>query len=98
MNLTTVSAGSRTVEALVSEINEEADPAGHCYRTRPCLGASADANHDEAPVDPLDHRQVSRTHRSVPAFSQYTDPAHDAPRRASGARHPELVSVLIHTV
>ena len=98
MNLTAVGAGARTVEAFVSEINEEADPAGPVCPSRPRLRASADAIHDEAPVNQLDHRQVSGAHCSVPAVSQYTDPAHDAPRRASGARHPELVSALIHTV
>ena len=43
MNLSTVGAGARTVGAFVLAINEEADPAGHCYYSRPCLRASADA-------------------------------------------------------
>jgi hypothetical protein len=98
MNLSAVGAGSRTVEAFVSEIKEDADPACHCYPSRPRQRASADTNIDEAPVNLLDHRHVNRTHSSVAAVSQYTYPAHDAPRRASGARHPEPVSVLIHTV
>ncbi len=98
MNLSTVGAGSRTVEAFVSEINEEADPASHCYPSRPRQRASADTMSEEASVTLLGHCHVNRTHSSVAAVSQYTDPAHDAPRRASGARHPELVSVLIHTV
>ncbi len=46
----------------------------------------------------LGHRHVNRTHSSVSAVSQYTYPAHDAPLRANGARHPEEVSVLIRTV
>jgi hypothetical protein len=98
MNLSTVGAGARTVGAFVSEINEETDPAGHCYPSRPCQRASADAITEEAPVNLLGHRHVNRAHSSVSAVSQYTYPAHDAPRRASGARHPEQVSVLIHTV
>lgn len=98
MNLSTVGAGARTVGAFVSEINEETDPASHCYTSRPCQRASADANNEEASVNLLGHRHVSRTHSSVPAVSQYTDPAHVAPLRASGARHPEPVSVLIHNV
>jgi hypothetical protein len=98
MNLSAVGAGSRTVEAFVSEINEETDPAGHCYPSRPRQRASADANIEEASVNLLGHRHVNRPHSSVAVVSQYTDPAHDVPRRASGARHPELVSVHIHTV
>jgi len=43
MNLSAVGAGSRTVEAFVSVINEEADPAGHCYNSHPRQRASADA-------------------------------------------------------
>jgi len=46
MNLSTVGAGARTVGAFVSEINEETDPASHCYPSRPCLRASADAIHE----------------------------------------------------
>jgi hypothetical protein len=98
MNLSTVGAGPRTVEAFASEIKEEADPASHCYNSHPCHRASADANHEEAPVTLLDHRHVNRPHSSVSVVSQYTYPAHDAPRWASGARHPEPVSAFIHTV
>ncbi len=98
MNLSTVGAGPRTVEAFVSEINEETDPASHCYPSRPRQRASADTITEEASVNLLGHRHVNHTHSSVPVVSQYTYPAHDAPRRASGARHPEPVSVLIHTV
>ena len=43
MNLSTVGAGARTVGAFVLAINEEADPAGHCYHSRPRQRASADA-------------------------------------------------------
>jgi len=99
MNLSTVGAGMRTVEAFASEIKEEADPASHCYPPRPCQRVPAVAVvSEEAPVNHFGHRHVSPTRSSVPAVSQYTYPAHDAPRRASGARHPEPVSVLIHTV
>ena len=98
MNLSAVGAGSRTVEAFASEINEEADPACHCYPSRPRYRASADTITEKAPVNLLDHRHVNRTHSSVAVVFQYTAPAHDAPRRASGARHPEPVSVLIHNV
>jgi hypothetical protein len=98
MNLSTVGAGSRTVGAFVSEIKEDADPASHCYPSHPRQRASAEAIIEEAPVNLLGHRHVNRTHSSVAAVSQYTYPAHDAPLRASGARHPEPVSVLIHNV
>jgi hypothetical protein len=46
MNLSAVGASARTVEAFASEINEETDPAGHCYPSRPCLRAPADAIHE----------------------------------------------------
>ena len=98
MNLSAGGASSRTVEAFASEINEEADPACHCYPSRPRQRASADEIIEEAPVNLLGHRHVSRTHSSVSVVSQYTSTAHDAHRRALGARHPETVSVLIHTV
>ena len=98
MNLSAGGASSRTVGAFASEINEEADPACHCYPSRPRQRASAEAINEEAPVGLWGHRHVSRTHSSVAVVFQYTAPAHDAPRRASGARHPIPVSVLIHTV
>ncbi len=98
MNLSAGGARLRTVEAFASDINEEADPACHCYPSRPRQRASADKTLEKAPVDLLGHRHVNRTHSSVAVVFQYTAPAHDAQRRANGARHPEPVSVHIHTV
>lgn len=97
MNLSTVCADARTVEAFVSEINEETDPAGPC-KSRvlpPSLGGRESIGGFGA------HRWApsSQSHAKLRApVVQYTDPAHDAPLRASGARHPEKVSVLIHIV
>ena len=97
MNLSAGGA-ARTAGAFVSQIDEEADPACHSYPRvrvneprRPRVIKKASVNHDG-------HRKVNRTHSSVPVVAQYTNTAHDAPRRASGARHPKPVSVLIHTV
>ena len=99
MNLSTGGASSPTVEAFASEINEEADPACHCYPARPRQRASADTIIEKAPVGLLGHRHVNRTHSSVAVVLQYTAPAHDAQRWANRARrHPVPVSVLIHTV
>jgi hypothetical protein len=99
MNLSTVGAGARTVGAFVSEINEETGPAWPLlpFASVPTSLGGRDSR-ERAPVNLLGHRHVSRTHSSVATVSQYTAPAHDAPRWASGARHPEPVSVLIHTV
>ena len=97
MNLSTVGAVSRTVGAFVSRIDEEADPFGHCYVSRPCHRASADAKAEEAPVFNAGHRQVSRAH-SCSRLSLSTPEGARRPRWASGARHPGMVSVLIHIV
>ena len=96
MNLSTGGAGSRTVEAFVSHIDEEADPAGQWFRARATSLGGRD--HEKASVTQLGHRQVSRTHSSVPVVAQYTHTAQDAPLRANFARHPEPASVLIHIV
>ena len=97
MNLSTVGAGARTVEAFVSEINEETDPAGPCKPRvlPPSLGGRERSGGFGVHSWTSPSRADAKLRATV---VQYTDPAHDAPLRASGARHPEKVSVLIHIV
>jgi hypothetical protein len=97
MNL---SAGGamRTAGAYLSQIDDEADPACHSYPRDRVNEPRRIANLEKAPVNHDGHRQVNGTHSSVPVVAQYTSTAHDAPGRASGARHPKPVSVLIHIV
>ncbi|MGV8907803.1 MAG: hypothetical protein ACOH1Y_02380 [Propionicimonas sp.] len=96
MNLSTVGADTRTVESF-ARIDNEAGPACHSYVRTRCEPRRM-RSPKEAPVNQLDHRQVSHTHSSVPVVAQYTYSALDAPPRASGSRHPKPVSVLIHIV
>ena len=98
MNLSAGGASALTVEAFVSQIDEEADPASHCYARVRATEPRRTRMNEKASVNHVGHRQVNRTHSSVPVVAQYTNTAHDAPRRASRARHPEPVSVSIHTV
>lgn len=95
MNLSAVVASTRT-DGVLSQIHEEADPACHSYvRVRVNEPRRMHLT-EEAPVNQNGHRQVNRTHSSVPVVAQYTNTALDAPPRASGSRHPKPVSVLIH--
>ncbi len=97
MNLSTVGAGTRTVEAFASEINEETDPAGPCKPRvlPPGLGGRERSGGSGVHSWTLPSRADAKLRAPV---AQHTYPAHDAPLRASGARHPEKVSVLIHIV
>ena len=97
MNLTAGAADAGTVGAFGSGISAEADPAGHCHTSRPYLRASADVTTAEAPTTRVGRRQDNPAHQR-PAVAMDTLPAHDAPHRANGARHPERVSVHIHPV
>jgi len=97
MNLS-AGASAHTVEALASQIDEEADPACHSYPRVRVNEPRRIANLEKAPVNHHGHRKVNRTHSSVLVVAQYTCTAHDAPRRAIRARHPEPVSVFIHIV
>ena len=96
MNLSTSGAGSRTVEAFVSQIDEEADPAGHWFRARATSLGGRD--HEEASVNQMGHRR-SAVRTAAFRLSFRTPTRRATPqRRANRARYPEPVSVLIHIV
>jgi hypothetical protein len=97
MNLSAVCA-SRAAGAFVPQVGEEADPACHSYPRARVNEPRRTAKFEKAPVNNDGHRQVNRAHSSVPVVAQYTSTALVAPPRASGARHPESVSALIHIV
>jgi hypothetical protein len=97
MNLS-AGARQRTVEAFVAQIDEAARSACHSYLASVPTSLGGRDFCEKASVNHVVHRQVNRTHSSAPVVAQHTSTAHHAHRRANGARHPEPVSVLIHTV
>ena len=72
MNLTAVGAGARTVEAFVSEINEEADPAGPVCPSRPRLGSqgAGPGTRESRICEGIGQQRKKQQQTKAPAFDQ----------------------------